>query len=56
MKAIDDEEVLNYYFDDRETFVVDYDPKLVWVDIDIKPGEVVFRLNHKLKEVRKCRD
>ena len=45
MKPIDDKEVLNYFFDDRETFVVDYDPKLVVIDVDdIKNGSVVFKL------------
>jgi len=46
-KPIDDKDVLNYYFGDRKTFVVDYNPELVWADVDIKPGEVVFRLKEK---------
>ena len=39
---IDNEEVLNHYYDDRETFVVDYDDRLV--KIEIQKGSVTFRL------------
>jgi len=42
MKPIDDKEVLNFYFDNREIFVVDFDEKLV--DVEVKKGEVVFKL------------
>jgi hypothetical protein len=43
MKPIDDETVLNSYYDDRETFVVDFDENLVEVVVDTK-GTVIFRL------------
>jgi len=33
---------LNFYFDNREIFVVDFDEKLV--DVEVKKGEVVFKL------------
>ena len=42
MKPIDDKEVLNYFFDNRETFVVDYDFREV--DVELRTGEIVFRL------------
>jgi len=49
-KPIDNKEVLNYFFDDRETFVVDYDFKLV--DVELRTGEIVFSLRkeYELKE------
>ena len=44
-KPIDNKEVLNYYFDDRETFVVDYDVNLVTVDVSgTDPGTIIFKL------------
>ena len=45
MKPIDDKEVLNYFFDDRETFVVDFDKDLV--TIEVKDGEVIFKLERQ---------
>jgi hypothetical protein len=42
MKSIDDETVLNSYYDDRETFVVDFDESLV--DVDVNIGTVTFKL------------
>ena len=52
-KPIDDEDVLNYYFDDRETFVVNYDFRRV--DVELRTGEIVFSLRkeYELKEVKK---
>ena len=47
IKPIDDIDVLNYFFDDRETFVVDFNPDLV--SVVVNEGEVIF----KLKGVRK---
>jgi hypothetical protein len=45
MTVIDDDEVLHTYYDDRETFVVDFDENLVWVDMrDISKGTVIFHL------------
>ena len=41
-KPIDDKEVLNYFFDDRETFVVDYDFRKV--SVELRTGEIVFSL------------
>ena len=41
-KPIDDDTVLNSYYDDRETFVVDFDEDLV--DVDVRLGSVIFRL------------
>ena len=41
-KPIDNNDVLNYYFDNRETFVVDFDKDLVTVEV--KDGEVIFKL------------
>jgi len=44
-KPIDDKDVLNSFYDDRETFVVDYNPDLVYIDYeDIVKGEIVFKL------------
>lgn len=44
-KPIDDNDVLNSFYDDRETFVVDYNPDLVYIDYeDIVKGEIVFKL------------
>jgi len=42
---IDDERVLNYYFDDRETFVVDYNDDLVVAKFTNEG--VVFRLKQE---------
>jgi hypothetical protein len=42
MKPIDDETVLNSYYDDRETFVVDFDESLV--DVVVETGTVTFKL------------
>jgi hypothetical protein len=42
MKSIDDETVLNSYYDDRETFVVDFDENLV--DVVVETGTVTFKL------------
>lgn len=44
-KPIDDEKVLNYFFDDRETFVVDYDFRRV--SVEFRTGEIVFSLKEK---------
>ena len=41
-KPIDDKTVLNSYYDDRETFVVDFEEGLV--DVDVNIGTVIFRL------------
>ena len=41
-KSIDDKEILNYFFDDRETFVVDYDFRKV--SVELRTGEIVFSL------------
>jgi len=41
---IDNEKVLNTYYDDRETFVVDYDIDLVEVECHPATGEVIFKL------------
>jgi len=49
MKSIDDDNVLNSFYDDKETFVVDFDENLV--SVDVKKGMVVFKL--KLKVVEK---
>jgi len=43
-KPIDDNQVLNSYYDDRETFVVDYDVDLVEVECNYTTGEVIFKL------------
>jgi hypothetical protein len=40
--VIDDEKVLNSFYDDRETFVVDYDEKLVVVTVE--KGSVIFSI------------
>jgi len=42
MKSIDDETVLNSYYDNRETFVVDFDENLV--EVVVTKGTVIFRL------------
>ena len=42
MKPIDDKQVLNYFYDDRETFVVDFDEDLV--EVVVEKGSVVFNL------------
>ena len=42
IKAIDDDEVLNSYYDSREIFVVDFDDKLV--DVKVEKGTVIFSL------------
>jgi len=41
-KPIDDKSVLNSYYDDRETFVVDFNPDLV--SVVVNDGEVIFKL------------
>ena len=41
-KPIDDDSVLNSYYDDRETFVVDYDFRKV--SVELRTGEIVFSL------------
>jgi len=43
-KAIDDDSILNSYYDDRETFVVDYDSGLIDVELDTYSGTVIFKL------------
>ena len=43
--AIDDDEVLYSYYDDRETFVVDFDEDLV--EIVIEKGNATFRLKRR---------
>ena len=42
MLPIDNEKVLNYYYEDRTEFVVDFDENLV--DVMVKNGEVIFKL------------
>jgi hypothetical protein len=42
MKPIDDDSVLNSYYDDRETFVVDFDEKLV--SVVVEKGTIIFKL------------
>ena len=44
-KPIDDNEVLNSFYDNRETFIVDFNPKLV--KIEAFKDEVIFRLRSK---------
>jgi len=44
-KSIDDDSVLNSYYDDRCTFVVDFDEDLV--DVDIRLGTVIFKLKRR---------
>ena len=41
-KGIDDNEVLNSYYENREEFIVDYDPKAV--EFVLLDGSVVFKL------------
>ena len=41
-KTMDDDDVLHTYYDDRFTFVVDIDPKLVKVEIEFD-GTITFR-------------
>jgi len=43
-KPIDNKEVLNYFYDDRETFVVDYDFRKV--EVELRTGEIVFSLKN----------
>ena len=43
MKPIDNKDILNYFFDDRETFVVDYDTTLVKAEFAGK-GCIRFKL------------
>jgi len=40
--VIDDKKILNSYYDDRETFVVDFDPKKV--SVEVKKDEILFKL------------
>jgi len=40
--SINDEEVLESYYDDRETFIVSFNPNLV--DVEMTNGEVKFTL------------
>jgi len=45
VKVIDDSDVLNHFYDDRRTFVVDFDEKLVDVDLkEMATGTIVFRI------------
>ena len=44
--GIDDEMVLTHYYDDRETFVVDFNTELV--EVSIFEGEVIFKLKNNL--------
>ena len=45
VKVIDDSDVLNHFYGDRRTFVVDFDEKLVDVDLkEMATGTIVFRI------------
>lgn len=48
--VIDNETILNSYYDDRETFIVDYNPNLVAIELNTYSGKVIFRLKEGLKE------
>lgn len=42
VRPLDDKGVLNYFFDDRCTFVVDYDFRKV--SVELRTGSIVFSL------------
>jgi hypothetical protein len=43
-RMIDDEKVLNHFYDSREVFVVDFDPKKVLLEVDVEKGIVMFKM------------
>ena len=47
MNAIDDEKVLNHFYDSREVFIVDFDSELV--EVNVEKGTATF----SLKRVKK---
>jgi len=44
METIDDEKVLNHFYDSREVFVVDFDPEKVLLEVDVEKGTVIFKV------------
>ena len=40
--VIDDKQILNYFYDNRETFVVDFDENKVFIEVE--KGTVYFSL------------
>ena len=46
--GIDNDMVLNHYYEDRETFVVDFNTELV--EFSVFEGEVIFKLKKRVIE------
>lgn len=41
---IDDEKILNHFYESREVFVVDFDPEKVLLEVNVEEGTVMFKL------------